>query len=47
MGFPLQHKQNRANKIHEKDMAQFRLDGQKEVTQLNSDLRQSEMLTKQ
>ena len=41
-----QHKQNKSNRIHEKDMAQMRLDGQKEVAQLNADLRQSEMLAK-
>ena len=33
-----QHRQNKSAKIHEKDMQQMRLDGQKEVAQLNNDL---------
>ena len=40
-----QHRQNKAAKIHEKDMQQMRLDGQKEVAQLNNDLSQQRMVT--
>ena len=35
-----QHQQNKEARIHEKDMAQFRLDGQKELAQLNDELAQ-------
>ena len=39
-----QHKQNKENRIHEKDMAQMRLDDQKELASHNADLNQKSQL---